>query len=94
MMLNIEDIFKCSCLEIMSQRSDSGDQKDNPQERLLDDSSEDEPIDPTLKTTEEEHRGTVPDINHCNGVSIGRGKSSSKSNSRKRPATLPEKEQN
>ena len=59
MTLNIENIFKCRCLEIMSQRSDSGDQKDNLQDRLLDDSSEDEPIDSALKTTEE-HRGTVP----------------------------------
>ena len=60
MTLNIEDIFKCSCLEIMSQRSDSSDQKDNPRDRLLDDSSDDEPIDPMLKTTEEECRGTIP----------------------------------
>ena len=60
MTLNIEDIFKCSCLEIMSQRSSSNDQKDNPSDRLLDDSSEEEPTDPTLKTTEEEHRGTIP----------------------------------
>ena len=61
MTLNIEDIFKCSCLEIMSQqRSDNSDQKDNPKDRLLDDSSDDELIDPMLKTTEEEHRGTIP----------------------------------
>ena len=61
MTLNIDDIFKCSCLEIMSQqKSANSHQKDNPRDRLLDDSSDEEPIDPTLKTTEEEHRGTIP----------------------------------
>ena len=61
MTLSIEDIFKCSCLEIMSQKkSDNNHQKDNPSDRLLDDSSDKETIDPTLKTTEEERRGTVP----------------------------------
>ena len=60
MTLNIENIFKCRCIETMSQRSDSGDQKDNQQDRLLDDSSSDETIEPALRTTEEEHCGTVP----------------------------------
>ena len=61
MTLNIDDIFKCSCLEIMSQqKSVSSHQKDNPRDRLLDDSSDEESIDPTLKMTEEEHRGTIP----------------------------------
>ena len=61
MTLNINDIFKCSCLEIMSQqKSASSHQKDNPTDRLLDDSSDEEPIDPTLKMTEEERRGTIP----------------------------------
>ena len=60
-MLNIDDIFKCSCLEIMSQqKSANNHQKDNPRDRLLDDSSDGEPIDPTLKTMEEERRGTIP----------------------------------
>ena len=46
MTLNIEDIFKCSCLEIMShQKPDNSDQKENPKDRLLDDSSDDEPLD-------------------------------------------------
>ena len=47
---------KCSpCLELMSQQksSASSHQKDNPRDRLLDDSSDEEPIDPTLKTTED-----------------------------------------
>ena len=61
MTLNIENIFKCSCLEIMSQhKPDNNDQKDNPKDRLLDDSSDNESIDSELKTTEEEHRGTIP----------------------------------
>ena len=55
MTLNIEDIFKCGCLDIMSKGSINKDQKDNPTDRLLDDSSEDEVPEPTLKTTEEEH---------------------------------------
>ena len=42
------------------QKSASNHQKDNPRDRLLDDSSDEEPIDPTLKTTEEECRGTIP----------------------------------
>ena len=42
------------------QKSASSHQKDNPRDRLLDDSSDEEPIDPTLKTTEEERRGTIP----------------------------------
>ena len=55
MTLNINDIFKCSCLKIMSQqKSASSHQKDNMRDRLLDDSSDEEPIDPTLQTTEEE----------------------------------------
>ena len=61
MTLNINDIFKCSCLERMSQqKSDSGYQKDNPSDRLLDDSTDEESIDPALKTTEEERRGKIP----------------------------------
>ena len=61
MTLIINDIFKCSCLEIMSQqKSANSRQQDNPRDRLLDDTSDNEPIDPTLKTTEEECRGTIP----------------------------------
>ena len=60
MTLNIEDIFKCGCLDIMSKGSINKDQKDNPTDRLIDDSSEDEVPEPALKTTEEEHRGTIP----------------------------------
>ena len=56
MTLNINDFFKCSCLETMSQqKSDNNQQKDNPRDRLLDDISDEDQIDPTLRTTEEEH---------------------------------------
>ena len=61
MTLSLNDIFKCSCLKIMSQqKSASSYQKDNTKDRLLDDSSDKEPIDPTLQTMEEERRGTIP----------------------------------
>ena len=61
MTLNIDDIFKCSCLKIMSQqKSADSHQTDNPRNRLLDDSSDEELIDPNLKTMEEERRGTIP----------------------------------
>ena len=61
MTLHINDLFKCNCLKIMSQqKSASNHQKDNTKDRLLDDSSDEEPIDPALQTTEEERWGTIP----------------------------------
>ena len=60
MTLNIQNILKCVCVEIMSKRPDNSDKAESHSEKLLDDSSDEEVPDRTLKTTEEERRGTIP----------------------------------
>ena len=60
MTLNIQNILKCVCFDIMSKRTDNSGTADHHSAKLLDDSSDEEVLDRTLKTTEEEHRGTIP----------------------------------
>ena len=60
MTLNIQNILKSLCGDIMSNRTDNNGQKDQHSEKLLDDSSDEESPDKTLQTTEEERRGTIP----------------------------------
>lgn len=60
MSLNLQNFFKCLCIEIMSKKPDNSNKAESHSDRLLDDSSEEEVPDTTLKTTEEERRGTIP----------------------------------
>ena len=60
MTLNIQNILKCVCFDIMSKETDNSGKEDHHSEKLLDDSSDEELQDKTLKTTEEEHRGMMP----------------------------------
>ena len=60
MTLTIQNFLKYVCFGIMSKNMEKSGTEDHHSERLLDDSSDDEIVDKTLKTTEEERRGTIP----------------------------------
>ena len=60
MTLTIQKFLKCVCFGIMSKNTEKSGKEDHYSKRLLDDSSDDEIVDKTLKITEEERRGTIP----------------------------------
>ena len=60
MTLNIQNILKCVYFDTMSKETNNSGKEDHHSEKLLNDSSDEELQDKTLKTTEEEHRGTIP----------------------------------